>query len=186
MRSASRGFLQRRAEGRHQLVRQVANESHRVGEDDGPPSGNIQSPHRRIERREQLILDVDARVRQRVEQASTCRRSCIRPGPPSGCPHGSRFWAIHRAPLRPTCSSRCLELADTVADQASIALELGLTRTAKADTALLPFEVSPAPDQSGRQVPQLRELDLQLAFETPRALREDVQDQTGTIQAPDI
>jgi hypothetical protein len=69
-------------------------------------------------------------------------------------------------------------------DQAAVGFELGFAGPAQAYTALLPLEVSPAADESGRQVLQLRELDLQLAFEAPGTLREDIEDQPCTVQYP--
>ena len=67
-------------------------------------------------------------------------------------------------------------------EQAAVGFELRFAGTAQADTALLPLEVGPAAHQSRRQVLQLRELDLQLAFEAARALREDVENQSGAIE----
>lgn len=62
-----------------------------------------------------------------------------------------------------------------------VGLELRLAGAAQADPALLAFEVGPGADQPRRQVLQLRELHLQLAFVAARALREDVEDQAGAI-----
>ena len=67
-------------------------------------------------------------------------------------------------------------------DQAPVGFELGFTRPAQPDTALLPLEVGPAAHQARRYVLELGKLDLQLAFEGARALREDVQDQAAAIQ----
>ena len=71
--------------------------------------------------------------------------------------------------------------ADALGDQAAVGLQLGLARTAQADAALLTLEMGPAAHQAGRQMRQLRELDLQLALEAARALRKYVQNQTITI-----
>ena len=38
---------------------------------------------------------------------------------------------------------------DALTDQAPVGFQLGLTRPAQADAALLPFQVGPAPDQAG-------------------------------------
>ena len=67
--------------------------------------------------------------------------------------------------------------------QPPVDLELLLARAAGlADAAALALQVGPAAHQPRRQVLELRELDLQLAFAASRALREDVQDQLGAVE----
>src|SRR5690606_2315395 len=68
-----------------------------------------------------------------------------------------------------------------MADQPPVGFQLGLARSAQADPALLPLEVTPAMLEAGREMLQLRELDLELALVTARALRKDVQNETGPI-----
>ncbi|GAA5240204.1 hypothetical protein BMMON2_30260 [Burkholderia mallei] len=70
---------------------------------------------------------------------------------------------------------------DALADQSAVGFELRLAGAAQADATLLPLEVGPGPNQAGREVLQLRELDLQLAFVAARALREDVENEARTI-----
>ncbi len=60
------------------------------------------------------------------------------------------------------------------AEQATVGFQLRFAGTAQTDTALLTLEVGPASHQSRRDVLELRQFDLQLAFEAARALREDV------------
>ncbi len=74
------------------------------------------------------------------------------------------------------------KLLDALANYATIALKLCLARATEPDAALLPFKVSPATNQARREMPQLRKLDLQLALETARTLRKDVEDQPSTVQ----
>ena len=75
---------------------------------------------------------------------------------------------------------------DTLADQPAVGLELGFARAAQADTALLPFQVSPAANQTRGQVLQLRQFHLQLALVGGGALGENVEDQAGAVQHPDL
>src|SRR5690606_26475661 len=89
--------------------------------------------------------------------------------------------AVHGAPAVDLLQA-LLELQDALADQAPVGLELRLTGTAQADAALLPFEVRPSAHEARRQVPELRQLHLQLALETQRALREDVEDQAVAVE----
>ncbi len=70
-----------------------------------------------------------------------------------------------------------------LADQPAVGLELRFTGAAQADAAAaLPLEVGPPADESSRHVLQLREFDLQLAFEGTRTLREDVEDQSAAVE----
>src|SRR5690606_5868466 len=75
-----------------------------------------------------------------------------------------------------------LQMPDAAAEQTAVGLELRLARAAQADAALLTFEVSPPSDEPCRQMLELRELDLELAFEARGSLREDVEDQPVAVQ----
>ena len=66
--------------------------------------------------------------------------------------------------------------------QPPVGLQLRLARASQADAALLPLEVGPSAHQARRQVRELRELHLQLAFEAARALRKYVENQPVTVQ----
>ena len=61
-------LFERRAERVDELVRQPAHEPDRVGEQHGLAAGQPQAARRRVERREQLVLDEHARVGEPVEQ----------------------------------------------------------------------------------------------------------------------
>jgi hypothetical protein len=73
-------------------------------------------------------------------------------------------------------------MPDSPTDEPPIGLELSLTRTAQADTALLPLEMSPAAHQPRREMLVLRQLNLQLSFEGRGALRKDIEDQPVTVE----
>jgi hypothetical protein len=171
---------QRRLEGRNQLVGQLADEPDRIGDDDRAAAGQHHAPHQRVERREQLVRDVGIGAGQRAEQ----RRL---PGV-GVADQGDRGDGDLDAPLAPGLAL-LLELleasrqhAHALAEQPAVGLELGLTRAAQADAALLALEVGPAPHQAAGDVPQLRELDLELAFVAAGALREDVEDQGVAVE----
>lgn len=70
---------------------------------------------------------------------------------------------------------------DAIAQQATVGLQLGLTRTAQADPPFLALQVRPAAHQASRQMAQLRQLNLQLTFMGTRPLGEDIQNQPGAI-----
>ena len=74
------------------------------------------------------------------------------------------------------------EDAHALPDQAPVGLELRLARTAQANAALLALQVRPAAHQAARDVLQLRQFHLELAFEAARALRKDVENQAVAIE----
>src|SRR5262245_38024676 len=73
------------------------------------------------------------------------------------------------------------ELHHPPADDSPVGFELRLARSARADAATQPLEVAPLADEARQQVCELRQLDLQLPLGRARTLREDVQDQRGTV-----
>ena len=71
---------------------------------------------------------------------------------------------------------------DGFTDHAAVQFDLGFARAAApADAALLALQVRPAAHQTGAEVLQARQLDLQLAFVAARALGKDFQDQQGAV-----
>ena len=61
-------FLQRRLERGDEFVRQIADETDRVGQHDRGAARQSQTPHGRIERRKQLIGHIDIGARERAKQ----------------------------------------------------------------------------------------------------------------------
>src|SRR5690606_41806819 len=92
-------------------------------------------------------------------------------------------------PDRPHPRDLPLQLGDAVLDAAPVGLQLGLTRATQPDPAGraarpatdLPGECLTPPAQAGKEVAKLCQLHLGLAFPAARVLREDVQDQRGTV-----
>ena len=66
-------ILQRGAEGTDQMVRQFANESYRIGQQNRLPAGQGELARCRIERGKQLVLCQNAGTCQRVEQGGFAR-----------------------------------------------------------------------------------------------------------------
>jgi hypothetical protein len=81
------------------------------------------------------------------------------------------------------------DLRHAIADNSPVCLDLGLAGTAEeAETAALPLEVGPAPDQPPGLIIEMRKLDLQPAFRRGRTLAENLQDKAGAIDhfRPDL
>ncbi len=76
-----------------------------------------------------------------------------------------------------------LEPVNSLLDLASIRLELALAfAPAHADAAFLPREVGPEPGQAGKEMFELSQLDLQLAFAGPGAPGENVENHIRAIE----
>ena len=88
--------------------------------------------------------------------------------------------ALNR-PLRLHAHELLLERSHALAEQPPVGLELRLARSAQADAAFLPLQVSPAAHQARRQALELGELDLHFSFVAARTLRENVEDQARAI-----
>ena len=73
-------------------------------------------------------------------------------------------------------------MPDPSRDEPAVGFQLRFAGTSQADAAFLPLQVSPPADQSRREVLELRELDLQLAFEGSGPLREDVEDEPVPVE----
>ncbi len=174
-------FLQRRAECGDQFVRQVAHESDGIGERRLEAGRQVQAAHRRIERREQLVGCIRVGAREAIEQGRlagvgvTDQRDRRHLLPLALLPRGLT--------LLQHLLDAIVEGLDALADQAAVGFELGFTRPAQADAAAaLALEVGPAAHEARGHVLQLREFDLQLAFERARALRKDVEDQAAAVE----
>ena len=173
-------LLERGTKRRDQLVRQIADEADGIGEHCNLRTGQFDAPYGRVERREELVGDVRIRASQRVEER---RLACVRVSHQGDCRH--RHFAPRLA-ARVALALQSLEAStqrpDAVGEQAPVRFQLRLARAAQADAAFLSLQVRPASDEPRGDVTELRQLDLELAFETARALRKDVEDEAVAIQ----
>ena len=88
--------------------------------------------------------------------------------------------------VRSTSPRRARSRREPLAQLAAIDLELGLAGSARADSgaraaAAHARQMRPLAREPRLQVGELRDLDLQLAFQGPRALRENVQNELAAI-----
>ncbi len=174
------GLLQRRAKCGDQLVRQIPYEADSIGQHDLRAVRQLEAANSRVQGRKKLVLDVHAGIGQRIEQG---RLAGIRVADKRNGRHFGTHAVlpVHRAARVDVLEAR-VQLPDPAPEEAAIRFQLGLTGTAQADAAFLPLEVSPAAHQPGRQVPELRQFDLQLTLEAARTLRKDVENEARAVQ----
>src|SRR5699024_1078483 len=90
------------------------------------------------------------------------------------------------APPLPTGPAYLLQAlthaSHALAEQTSIRLQLGLTRPAQSDTALLAFQVGPAPGGTRGELSQLCQLHLELALVGASATRRSIRNQAGATE----
>ena len=170
---------ERRAKRGDEIVRQVADEAHGIGQHDRVGAGHVGAAQRGVERGEQLVGGVGLGAGEPVEQRRLAgvgvadeRHRADRRLPPR---------LALRCPLPGDAREAFLERLDADAEQAPVRFELRLAGAAQPDAALLPLEVRPAADEPRQLVLDLRELDLELAFGAARAQREDVEDEAHTV-----
>jgi len=161
-------------------VRQIANKSDGIGQDDLAAIGQAQTTGQGVQSGEQLVGCVGSGASQRIEQGRL----------PGICIANQRdrkgFPAAARPPTGTTLTlelvKACTQLPRLGVEHSAIELNLLLAWTATLPNATaLPFEVSPAANQATELVFDTGEFDLQLALITASALRENVEDQFGSI-----
>ena len=175
-------LLQRGAEGVDQVVGQLVDEAHRIGQDDlavrlerDPPRGGIQGRERHVgHERVGIGQGVQERGLAGVRVAHQGHDRHLGPIPTTT---GRRAVALDLGDL-------VAEPMDLLADPAPVGLELALARSPGADPAAGPRQVGPHPGQAREVVLELRELDLEPALAGPRVAGEDVQDQGAAVDAP--
>src|SRR5581483_4252344 len=144
-------------------------------------AGDPHAPRRGVEGREELVGLVRLGFRQRVEERGLAG---VRVADERDREHlAAHAAATLQDPLLLQLLELALEEADLLGDVAPVELELRLARAAGlAQAAALALEVGPAAHQARREVLQVGELDLELAFARLRALREDLEDELGAVE----
>src|ERR1022692_2014506 len=178
------GLFQSASKSGDQIVRKVLDETHGVRNDDRFRARQLQTPQRRIERRKELVRGEALGAGQTIEQ---CRLAGVGVADQRDVANrGTPPRVALRLALAGDVLQSLLEQLHPRADQPPVALELRLARPPQPDAALLPLEVSPSADQPRRQVSELRELDLKLAFRALRPLGEDIENQAHPVDDPAV
>ena len=177
-------LLQGGFKGLHQVVRQLADKSHRVRQQHGAGVGYLQGAGGGVQGVEQAVIGGDVRPGEAVEQGGLARVGIAHDGDnrhlvfnaavPLGGPHPAHVLQLP------------LQLGDLPVDVPPVRLQLGLAGAPGADGALLALQVLPHARQPGQQIFILGQLHLQPPFSGPGPLGKDVQDQGGAVQHRDV
>ena len=166
------------------MVGQLADKSHRVGQEHRAGVGDLQGPGGGVQGVEQAVVGGDGRPGELIQQGGLARvgvahdghhRHLVLDAPlPLGGPHPADLLQLG------------LQLGNFPVDVPPVALQLGLAGAAGADGALLALQVGPHAQQPGEQILVLGQLHLEAALPGPRPLGEDVQNQGGAVQHLDL
>ena len=171
-------LLERRRERRDELVRQLAHEADRVGQEVGAPEVVV-GARRRIERLEQAVGRRHLGAREHVQER---RLADVRVAGERDARHlVALALAAHRRALLAQLAQAAAQQRDARARQPAVGLELRLARATRADAAAEALEVLPHAAHALQVVLQLRELDLELARRRVRVQREDVEDHARAV-----
>ena len=159
-------LLERRAERLDELVGKLADEPDGVGHQVVAAAGAQQS-RGRVERVEQAVAHADGRAGQRVQQRRLARVR-VSGERDRGQLRALSLGAHHRA-AGAHVAELALQRRDPVAREPAVGLDLGLTRSTGADSAVdssgaEPLQVRPQPSHPREVVFELSELDLELAL----------------------
>ena len=156
----ARDLLERGAERVDQLVRQLVDEAHRVGDDHRLAVAELHRPAGGIERGEEAVLGARRlRAGQRVEQRGLAGVRVADDGDRRHQP--AVAGAGRRLALPADHVDAFLELLDALADDPAVGLQLRLARAAGADAAAGARKVRPQARQARQLVLELRQLHLE-------------------------
>jgi len=165
-------------------MRQVANESHSVGHQHLALGGQFDVPQCGIERGEHARAFQHSRPSERVKEG---RFTGI------GVAHQSDHGDRHGLASLPLLAANALDVfqllfdvADAAIDASAIGFELGLARSAGADTTAKLRHFYAAPSQSWKHVFELRQFHLQLSFTSACVAGKDVEDELGPVDDANV
>jgi len=174
-----RRLFQRRGERIDELVRQLADEPDRVG-DDVIAVAVAEGARRRVEGLEQAVGDGDVRVGERVQERGLARVRV--PGEGDERDGTAQATSALRAPRPGHALDALSEHLDAPADDAAVDFELRLAGTAHVDAGAEAREHKAFAAHARELVFELRQMDLQGPLERVGVLREDAEDELGPVE----
>ena len=173
-------FFEGGAKAGDERVRQVTDESDRVGEENAAAAGQLDGAEFGIERGEHARRRENMGAGERIEERTL---SGIGVADDGDCGHGNRFAAL--ALLAAHAADRFeidFELVDATLNAAAIGFELGFAGSAGADAAAELRHGFAAAGEAGEHVLELSEFDLELAFARAGVAGEDVEDELRAVE----
>ena len=187
-------LLERRAEGVDEVVREVVNEADGVGQEEVAVAARGDLPDGSVEGREEHVLHHDflflIRTAGLEEPVHERRLAGVRVADERDLRDaGGLALAALRVAVFRDLAELLSELGHVLLDAAAVELDLGLTGALVrhgAAGAALPAQILAQPDETRKHVLQLRVVDLELRFLRAGAVREDVEDQVGSVNDFDL
>ena len=182
-------LFERGAERGHQLRGQLLDETDRVGEQDRVPTRQAHATGRRVECREELVLDQHIGIGQGVQQ-----RRLAGVGVTDNRDHRNLVAAPVGAVLRPLFAHFLQIFAQSshaLADAVTVNFQLLFAGAAQSDAAVataasaaasLACKVRPLPREPRQTILILRQLHLQGAFARLGVLCENIEDQCRAVE----
>ena len=178
-----RHLFERGTEGRHEVVRELSDEPHRVDHDDLLREAlHAELSEGRIQRGEKAVFDLGFRRRETVHERRFARVGVAHEGDFEGVPATA---GLHLAGRRDV-SELIGEQGDALANDAAVRLELGFAHAPRADTAGLTREVRPRPGEAGQEIGILGQVDLSARFTRARPAGENIQNDRGAVAHADF
>ena len=157
--------------------RQLADEAHRVGEEEGQVVDDHLA-HGGVEGGKELVFGKHVAFTKQVHEGRLAHVGIT-----------YERHADHLTPVAPLSGllpvylfQLTFELGDSVENDAPVGFELRLARPTHTHAASLTLQVRPQARQTGKHIAVLRQLDLRLGVGSLRALGKDVEDEIRTVQ----
>src|ERR1019366_6563002 len=171
--------LQRGHESLDEVVRQVRDESDRVGEEHRLTTGELALARARVEGDEEAVLDLHPRVGDRVQHRGLAGVRVADEG------HFTMPTARATVALHASGPVDLFQFApdrvNSVHETTAVGLELGLARSPRADATGLLGQRAPGATKAWQAGLQECQFDLRFAFGRARVLSEDVEDHRGAV-----
>lgn len=173
------GFLERGFERLHEAVREAADETDGVGDEELVITGEVKLAGGGVEGGEEFVFGEDVGAGERVEEGGFAGVGVADDG--GGGDGDAESAAALNAALLDDLDEFGFEAGDAVAHYAAILFELGFAFAAERAFAALPGQVSPGAGETWERIFHAREGDLEDGFAGVGAIGEDLEDDLFAI-----